>query len=333
MNRSRQVKTSQNIILSLLGINGEKKQHHPTKFQKFIDILCVLIVCLGFGYLATLQGFDSIPLNADALAPFEEAKSLISTPHTNLFTIHVSRIASIFPDLTINVLLQRIKPKAGFLEIFSLYAWCTSFLFLLLTTLLINEIKKGEEAVTADAIKTSLITIGLLNISYQFNIAYSHLMTPVHHGGNILNTLLLLTLSLKILRNPNRAITSVFFIGLTALATMSNKISIFTAIIPICILYIVYLKGRPRRNQIVGLMLGALAGIIIDHFLNKQCASPEFNLWGTFSAFQQYFQLSWITSVSALLATATLFYVQRNRSTTSQLPLQHLNLSSWRITG
>ena len=310
------------MILSLLGIKGEKSQQQPTKLQKIVDVLCVLIVCLGFGYLAALQGFDSIPLNADALAPFEEAKSLISTPHTHLFNIHVSRIASIFPDLTINVLLQRIRPKAGFLEIFSLYAWCTSFLFLLLTTLLINEIKKGEQTLTADAIKTSLITVGLLNISHQFNIAYSHFMTPVHHGGNILNTLLLLTLSLKILRKPNKAITNVLFVGLTALATMSNKISIFTAILPIFILYIFYLKGRSRRNQIVGLILGALAGVVIDVFFNKQCASPEFNLWGTFSAFQQYFQLSWITSASALLATASLFYVHRDRSTTPDLPLQ-----------
>ena len=310
------------MILSLLGIKGEKSQQQPTKLQKIVDVLCVLIVCLGFGYLATLQGFDSIPLNADALAPFEEAKSLISTPHTHLFNIHVSRIASIFPDLTINVLLQRMRPKAGFLEIFSLYAWWTSFLFLLLTTLLINEIKKGEQTLTADAIKTSLITVGLLNISYQFNIAYSHFMTPVHHGGNILNTLLLLTLSLKILRKPNKAITNVLFVGLTALATMSNKISIFTAILPIFILYIFYLKGRSRRNQIIGLILGVLAGVVIDGFFNKQCASPEFNLWGTFSALQQYFQLSWITSASALLATASLFYVHRDRSTTPDLPLQ-----------
>ena len=70
-----------------------------------------------------MQGFDSLPLNADALAPFEEAKSFISNPKTDLLSIHVSRIASIFPDLTINALLQLIFPKARFLEIFSLYAW------------------------------------------------------------------------------------------------------------------------------------------------------------------------------------------------------------------
>ena len=118
MDTSKQTQKLRHIIMSLLGVNGRSLEHKQRKGQKLADILCAIIVCLGFGYLATLQGFDSLPLNADALAPFEEAKSLISTPHTHLFNIHVSRIASIFPDLTINVFLQRLLPNAGFLEIF-----------------------------------------------------------------------------------------------------------------------------------------------------------------------------------------------------------------------
>ena len=222
-------KNNKQVILNLLGINRENNQLKPTKTQKTVDILCFIIVCLGAGYLATMQGFDSLPLNADSLAPFEEAKSLLNTPGTHLFNIHVSRIPSIFPDLTINTLLQIIRPKEGFLEIFSLYSWCTSFIFLALATLLTHEIRPGQQTLTANSIKVSLVTVSLLNISHQFNIAYAHIITPVHHGGNALNTLLLLTLSLRLLRNPKKTGLRFVFVCLIVLAAMSNKLSIFTA--------------------------------------------------------------------------------------------------------
>ena len=145
MDATRQRRNKTQIVLSLLGIEKGTSQLQQTKALKAIDYICLIIVCAGAGYFATMQGFDSLPLNADALAPFEEAKSFISNPKTDLFSIHVSRIASIFPDLTINALLQLIFPKAGFLEIFSLYAWCTSSLFILLATLLTNTIKGGKK--------------------------------------------------------------------------------------------------------------------------------------------------------------------------------------------
>ena len=201
MIRSGQPINKKQNVLNLLGINQKSSQLEPTKTQRVADILLLTLVCLGAGYLVTMQGFDSLPLNADSLAPFEEAKSLINTPGTHLFNLHVSRIPSIFPDLAINTLLQVIQPEAGFLEIFSLYSWMASFSFLALATLLIDEISPRKQTLTANAIKISLVTVTLLNISHQFNIAYAHFITPVHHGGNVLNTLLLLILSLRLLQN------------------------------------------------------------------------------------------------------------------------------------
>ena len=209
MDATQQRRNRTQIALSLLGIEKAASQLQQTKVLKALDYICLIIVCAGAGYFATMQGFDSLPLNADALAPFEEAKSFISNPKTDLFSIHVSRIASIFPDLTINALLQLVFPKAGFLEIFSLYAWCTSSLFILLATLLTNTIKGGDKPLTADSIKISLITIFLLSISHPFNITYSYLITPGHHGGNVLNTLLIITLAARSPRLPSKmALTS-----------------------------------------------------------------------------------------------------------------------------
>ena len=323
MGTPKEAKRSTNIVASLLGINQSREEPKRTRVIIIADYLCVILVCLGAGYLATLQGFDSLPINADALAPFEEAKSIISNPETHLFNIHVSRIASIFPDLTINALLQLMLPKAGFLEIFSLYAWCTSTLFLLLATFLINEIKQDNQRLTADSIRISLITIILLNISHPFNIAYSHFITPVHHGGNVLNTLLILTLAVRSIRGAGKAQIQIALGSMVALATLSNKMAIFTAVLPSIILLIAYLRGAQRRNNLITVVMSALAGVFIGGLFNEQCATPEFNLLGTLSAFKQYFQISWITSASVLLSTASILYVLKARTSQSKhLPKQ-----------
>ena len=331
MTTSGHRKNNKQVILNLLGINRENNQLKPTKTQKIVDILCLIIVCLGAGYLATMQGFDSLPLNADSLAPFEEAKSLLNTPGTHLFNIHVSRIPSIFPDLTINTLLQIIRPKAGFLEIFSLYSWCTSFIFLALATLLTNEIRPGKQTLTANSIKVSLVTVSLLNISHQFNIAYAHIITPVHHGGNTLNTLLLLTLSLRLLRNPKKTGLRFVFASLIVLAAMSNKLSIFTATLPAAFIFAIHLKGQTRRQYLLQLIIATSAGLFIGSLLNEQCASAEFDLSNTFLAFKQYFQLSWITLASAFLSVASLLYVIKAKSylaRTTSAGLTAISLSS-----
>ncbi|NKB75400.1 MAG: hypothetical protein GKR83_12860, partial [Synechococcus sp. s2_metabat2_7] len=254
-------------------------------------------------------------MNADTLAPFEEAKSLISTPGTHLFNIHVSRIPSIFPDLTLNTFLQLILPKAGFLEIFSWYSWCTSTIFLALTAVLTKEITQGTQTLTATSIKTSLAVIGLQNISHQFNIVYAHILTPVHHGGNILNTLILLILALRLLEKPKGLGTGILFASVTCLATMSNKISIFTAVMPTGLIFFAYMQGQTRKKYLLNLILAASTGLLLGSLLNEQCASPEFDLSKTIFALKQYFQLSWITTASALTAICTILYATKRQST------------------
>ena len=314
MIRSGQPISKKQFVLNLLGINQQSSQLEPTKTQRIADILCLIGVCLGAGYLVSMQGFDSLPLNADSLAPFEEAKSLIDTPGTHLFNIHVSRIPSIFPDLAINTLLQIVRPEAGFLEIFSLYSWFTSFLYLALATLLIDEIGPRKQTFTANAIKISLVTITLLNISHQFNIAYAHIITPVHHGGNVLNTLLLLTLSLRLIQNPKQRGLRITFASLIVLAALSNKLAIFTAALPAAFIFLVHLRGKTRRDHLLQLIIATSSGLFIGSLLNEQCASAAFNLSNTFISFKQYFQLSWITLASAFLSIASLIYCYKARS-------------------
>ena len=318
MNNSKRSTDIFSAFKHLLGFKQTTSQQVLSHELVGIDYLCVILVCIGAGYFAALQGFDSLPVNADSFAPFEEAKSLISNPETHLFNIHFSRIPSIFPDITINALVQLIFPKAGFLEIFSIYSWVTSSLFLLLATLLIQQIQSVTQSLTAISIRVSLVTVSLLNISHQFNIIYAHVITPVHHGGNILNTLLLLTLALQLLKRTEARNIRLALLILTTLAVLSNKIAIFTAAFPIGFLIVCYLRGNERRNSLIQLALATAAGLVLGSLLNEQCANPKINLFGTGSAFIHYFQLSWITSVSALFSILSLWFICRSKSTLSQ---------------
>lgn len=315
MNNSKRSTDIFSAFKHLLGFKRTTSQQVLSHELVGIDYLCVILVCIGAGYFAALQGFDSLPVNADSFAPFEEAKSLISNPETHLFNIHFSRIPSIFPDITINALVQLIFPKAGFLEIFSIYSWVKSSLFLLLATFLIQQIQSVTQSLTAISIRVSLVTVSLLNISHQFNIIYAHVITPVHHGGNILNTLLLLTLSIQLLKRTEARNIRLALLILTTLAVLSNKIAIFTAVFPIGFLTICYLRGNGRRNSLIQLTLATAAGLVLGSFLNEQCANPKINLFGTGSAFIHYFQLSWITSASAVFSILSLWFIYRSKST------------------
>ena len=322
MQNSKQLAKSFKAIGSLIGISKASSQTIRTKQLVKVDYLCLFLVCISAGYLTTLQGFAALPINADSLAPFEEAKSLISNPDTHLFNIHVSRIASIFPDLTTTILLQQIHPQAGFLEIFSHYAWFCSSLFLLLATVLTHTINSKQNTLTAVSIKISLATIILLNISLQFNIVYAHLITPVHHGGNILNTILILILSINTIKSQNKNIMILGMSLLTVLATMSNKISIFSAVIPSIIIFITFLKRSQKRNYSISLILATAAGVFIGSRFNEQCATPQFNHLGTLSALSQYFQASWITSASAILSIVSIIYAIKSHQSSLDLPIQ-----------
>jgi len=297
------------FALSLLGINNHRNKTKQTPVQARTDCVCFIVICVSAGYLATMQGFESLPVNADSLAPFEEAQSLLTTPGAHLFNIHVSRIPSIFPDMTINSLLQFLYPNAGFLEIFSLYSWCTSSIFLLLATVLTQKIETDQQTLTATAIKISLVTFSLLNLSHQFNISYAHIMTPVHHGGSVLNTLLLLILTLEILKKSEAKKAKVSLFILTSLASMSNRVSLFTGILPALALFSIYLNGTNRRNLLIYTLIATAAGLLVGSLLNEQCATPEFSLTGTTLAFRKYFQLSWMTSTSLFFSLASLLYI------------------------
>tara|TARA_Y100000385_G_C12882170_1_gene546240 strand:+ start:473 stop:691 length:219 start_codon:yes stop_codon:yes gene_type:complete len=53
-------------------------QLKQTKALKAIDYICLIIDYAGAGYFATMQGIDSLPLNADAVAPIEKEKASLA---------------------------------------------------------------------------------------------------------------------------------------------------------------------------------------------------------------------------------------------------------------
>ncbi len=95
---------------------------------------------------------------------------------------------------------------------------------------------------------------------------------------------------------------------------MSNKLAIFTAVLPAAVIFLIYLRGKIRRDHLLQLIIATSSGLCIGSLLNEQCASTDFDLSNTFIAFKQYFQLSWITLASATLSITSLLYVFKVKS-------------------
>ena len=230
-----------------------------------------LLASVAGGYVIAHFLIPFIPVNTDSYAPIQQAQLLIEGGPTNLFNIHLARIPSLFPDLMILAGIEILFPIRGGLDLLSLYAWIYSSLFLLFSSYLIKEATEPEKRTLLEPLSVSLITIGLIAISPSARQAFGHLITPVHHGGNILNTLITLILSLKIAKDQHNRSLLIPFLVIISMATASNKLFLFTGVIPSAYL----LLTKKTTKWILGWMsMMIVLGWGVGAAFNAQC-SPE----------------------------------------------------------
>jgi hypothetical protein len=233
-----------------------------------------ILTSLAGGYVLSHFLIYSIPVNSDSYAPIQQAQTLIQGHATNLLSVHVARIPSLFPDLIILSGIRLLFPLRGGLELLSVYAWAYSTLFLFFSAYFVKEAIAPRKMHLLEPLSISLIIISLLAISPTARDAYGHMLTPVHHGGNILNTIAALALTLKLIKNPGSKGLLVLLCGLVIASVASNKLFLFTALIPTTCL----LLTRKFDNRILGVLtLMTVTGWGLGSSLNAQCA-PEIEL-------------------------------------------------------
>ncbi len=233
-----------------------------------------IITSLAGGYVLSHFLIHSILANSDSYAPIQQAQALIQGHATNLLSIHVARIPSLFPDLIILSGIRFFFPLRGGLELLSVYAWAYSTLFLFFSAYFVKEAIAPRKKHSLEPLSLSLIIISLLALSPTARDAYGHMLTPVHHGGNILNTIAALALTLKLIKNPGSKGLLVLLCGLVIASVASNKLFLFTGLIPIT-----YLLLRQKHDKrILGILtLMTVTGWGLGSSLNAQCA-PEIEL-------------------------------------------------------
>lgn len=280
----------------------------PTKalLRKNAPLLCSTVLCVVSGFLLISIVIEQLLVNSDSLAPIQASQLLARNFFGEILKINVARIPSIFPDLInlAGIHWLPIRPQ-GSLEILVIYAWTSASLFLLLSTCLIIEIKQANLKQVLEYTATICITtIGLAVTSHEMRIALAHLFTPAHHGGNLLNTLMITLATLKLYRHSKSTLILMTWLGLGFLGVASNKLFIFTAFLPIIIVFA--LRSTIRKipvAHIILFMAACAAGWHFSSLLNIQCA-PAFslNLKGSMQAFQEYLQMGWIVFTSSLLS-------------------------------
>ena len=299
-------------MIQCAGLSFEKSQLKRGQ-AKTIDAILAIFVSIVLGYVLAKQALYSLPVNADSLAPFQEVQGLITNPRSHLFNIHVSRIPSLFPDLAILSVLLKLKPEAGLLDIFGDYLWVCMAAFVWLSAYLVMLIRSSNSFMFYEVIKIGFVLIIFLNTSFAFNVAFSHIGAPVHHGGSILNSLLLFVFTLLLLRSSGKAPYIAMLLVLMAIATVSNKLVIFTGILPCWVVLALFTRNSLRLKILTWSALSTLLGVIVGGLLNDQCATAEFNIYGTFSAFSQYIKLSWMPWASIAFSIMCLLGVYKAR--------------------
>lgn len=289
--------------------------HEGFKF----NITYLLTSILG-GYILSHWLIDSIFTNTDSFAPIQQAKTLMQG-QANLFDIHLARIPSLFPDLLILSSLHLLFPSKGGLDLLSIYAWVFSTLFLFFSAYFVKEAISPKGKNWLEPLSICLFSISLLAISPSARDAYGHLLTPAHHGGNILNTIIFLVFTIKLIQNHRSKLLLVLFYALIIAGVASNKLFVFTALIPSTYLL---LWQKTNKQTIVVLILMVVVGWGIGSSLNAQCA-PEIsaNVSTSFTAIRQYWLNYGSINIASALSITSLgtIFIMRHKKNKSDLIL------------
>ncbi|WP_322774144.1 hypothetical protein [Synechococcus sp. CBW1107] len=254
--------------------------------------LAFLLAWLAAGIVLATWNDSAVVLNTDSSAPITQLLLLAQGRVASLQELRLARIPSFFPDLLI--LRAGIQGMAGRGAIDALqagYAIVMASLLMVVQGALIGLTTSLSRWRTQ--LFTVLGTFVLIQVSPLYREAVGLTLTPVHHGGNVINTLLALVLLVVIVRSASTLRSRIAVSALVALVlvdTLSNVLMLFTAVAPVCIALALVLRrsspwsgGGDRTDHVpnwlrtrgrtiqVSLLAAALLGVIAARAFNLQC--------------------------------------------------------------
>jgi len=265
--------------------------HRAQKLRCLTDALIYLCIAIAIGSCIAVAGRHGIQVNADSFAGITLAQSI----HTvgGIGSAKFARIPSFLPDL---LLLGFIPREFSVLDVYRIYAIGIGTLFL----------ASGAEFIYISTSKalSRINCLGLAAFTALVFARYSPfyrqslgiLLSPVHHGGNILMTIVsgLLYFRLQSEKsNTSKALTGYIFVVALISGILSNRIFLFTGLAPLALTALISAKGggMPRGwcltalkdNQHKALLFALLVALslflthLVYGYLNIQC-SPDVEL-------------------------------------------------------
>ena len=265
--------------------------HRTQKIRSLADAVIYSAIAIATGFCIAFAGRHGIQVNADSFAGITLAQSINTVGGIGLAKF--ARIPSFVPDL---LFIGFIPREVSVLDIYRIYAIGIGTLFL----------ASGAEFIYISTNKalSRINCLGLAAFTALVFARYSPfyrqslgiLLSPVHHGGNILMTIVsgLLYLRLQSEKsNKSKTLTGCIFVVTLITGILSNRVFLFTGLAPLALTVLICAKGggRPRgwyltalkENQHKALLFVFLAALslflthLVYGHLNIQC-SPDIEL-------------------------------------------------------
>tara|TARA_B100000700_G_scaffold285831_1_gene340164 strand:+ start:2084 stop:4147 length:2064 start_codon:yes stop_codon:yes gene_type:complete len=226
--------------------NSNIKLNLSVNTKSLSHLLASLLICLLSSYAICLYVNSNIFFHTDSFAPIQEIISLINFDDVGIGDLHLARIPSLVPDLTIVYLLVKLFGQNNFFLIQSAYALISIFLFFIITTSILHIINKSLFNLTISSLIVVIPNLILIKFSSIFREVLGYFLTPLHQGGNIIVTtffILLLLVDKELVQSEknnyfsySRRFLYLFMTIVAALAIISNKLFIFTIILPLIVI-------------------------------------------------------------------------------------------------
>ena len=250
------------------------------------------LICAIAAYIACIISANNIIFNADSFAAIHQAQLVTGGSTFDSRELRFARIPSIFPDLATLLVFTKLEPaKIHIIIANNSWLFATLFIFLQSEFGYLTCSKRASRIVVATL--SSFTTLLLLKCSNGFQEAFGILISPVHHGGNVINSLLLGCLILweinSLGQNPskNHGILKTLLLSLTVfLGFTSNKLIFFTGVIPYIAtsMIVCHKKSERQASRVTGaqtfdrswrlliILFASTAALIILGIINNQCS-------------------------------------------------------------
>ena len=231
----------------LLSLKNNRKINNL--FNNKDEIKYTLLLCSLISFFLVLSLKSNIIFHTDTIAPIQQVRLLVDSDNVTLSDIRLARIPSLFPDIAIIYTLIKIFNINDNYTIIAVYAFINCSLLLSGFVFIIDSIFKDKKFFLLTVFIMLSCNIFLVLNDFFYREIFGHFLTPLHQGGNIIMTLysflyVLFNIKGNKLNLFNYKINYFSLPIILGLSLVSNKLYLFTFIIPFLVIIIMFYNSK-----------------------------------------------------------------------------------------